>query len=213
MEKVNKNDSINIYELVKFSHIPEINFSLRETMEGIEDGPLTEIVGNYYKKVENYRRTLYMEPVMEGAKNFRSAYPMLYWFECSTFTNGDWGLTKFAPSPGKVDPYESIMPQDVIDQIKDIPVNPDEVVLFNDVYSPTSRRYMNIKAVKLSPIHICGTARLNIEGYEQLLTNHGKVSREELEAKPELAYHAFLYYLHNVPWFAEEFVREFFERG
>lgn len=135
---------------------------------------------------------------------------MLYWFECSVFASGDWGLTKFAPSPGKVDPYESIMPQDIIDQIKDIPVNPDKVVFFNDVYSPTSRRYIDIKAVKISPIHICRTVRQNIEGYEQLLANHVGVTGEELEVNPELAYQAFLYYLHNVPWFAEEFVNEFF---
>jgi hypothetical protein len=212
MEAGMEKNSVNIYDLVKLVHIPEVNQVLRETLEGIENGPLSESVRLYDEKVTGYYRELYVEPVAAELKKSKLAYPLAYWFECAPFASGDWGLTKISPWPTEVDPYFVVLPQDVIDRMKNHPTEPGQVATLKAVYSETSLRTVDLRFARLSPTHICGTVRLNVEGWEQLIANRGIVDEKELMEDPEVAFQAFMYYLHNVPWFAEEFIGEFFKR-
>jgi hypothetical protein len=210
--KTGSRQNVNIYNLIKLAHIPEINYILRETMASIEDGPLTGTVTKYQEKVKRVYRKLYLDVVTGQLKRLEPAYPLLYWFEITPFASGDWGLTTISPWPTEIDPHFVIMPQDLIDRVKDHPLEEGKLAELKAVFSPMSQRLVDLRFMRLSPNHICGTVRLNIRNIKALLETRGQVGEVELRNDPEKAFQAFLYFLHYLPWFKDEFIEEFYSR-
>jgi hypothetical protein len=206
--RFNDND-FNIYDLIKLSHIPEINHPLKLTLAGIEDGPLTESVKAYKKETDLLMEQLFTQELINQLRDPENIYPPLYWFELSAYRSDDWGLTLIDPSPPAHDPHFAIMPQDIIDHLSSYPVDREKVVALEAVFSKHTQKKMDIRFQRFSENHIAGTVRLNTGKYKETIKLYDSMDRESLLKDLELPFQLFLFYLYHFPWFRKEFIKYF----
>jgi hypothetical protein len=143
---------INIYDLIRFAHIDEINHVLNVTRSLLNSGELQETVEEYraWRDQVIFRLMVTALARRYGDKDVKVAvstetaadgkqvqklapdgkidgkpiFPPFYTFELAPYGPGDWGVTTLTPFPPAFEPHYTILPREVIDKMSRMPVDP-----------------------------------------------------------------------------------------
>jgi hypothetical protein len=195
---------VNLYELIRFSHVPEVNriFSLK--LEELKNGELEENIDTYKSRHEKYFQAMFTGFSRREKKLEKKGYPRLYWFDLSKFASADWGMTRIRPWPSPVEPYYIILPEDIINCITTFHcVDPDRVITLEAVPSVLSGKKVDISFVYSSSNHLFGTVRENISDWEYQFTGDD----HDLTMDQGLVYRLLFHFLYKFPEMKEAFIK------
>jgi hypothetical protein len=185
----------------------EVPDRIKQVIQEAAGAESIEALKDIFKKA-GFKTTVQTRVEAESARTF----PPLYNFQLSPFADGDWGLTSLSPWPPAYEPYFMVMPQDAIDFMKEFPVDPGKVHVYESAYSEMSHRHMSLNFTRHTENHISGTVTLNIQQWQDRITGKKEAAEDELMADPELVYNLFMYRLHSDPSFSDEFIDAFLDR-
>ena len=195
---------VNLYELINFSHIQEVNRVFALKLEELKTSSLEENIEAYKNRCENYFQVMFNRFSRQEKKLEKQGYPRLYWFDLSKFFTADWSITRIKPCPPAYQPYYFIIPVDIIQYITMYyPVNPDRVVTLEAIPSSLSGKKVDISFVYSSTNHLFGTVRENISDWEDRFT------REKEVMDRKVPYRLFFHYLHKFPHINEKFIQQY----
>ena len=139
----------NYHELIDLIHIPEVNQELAALLENLENKHAVTVINlEFENKREYYFKTLFLSDpdYLDDKKGFS-----FHWFELIKTDNWNWEFKLTYPKK------PIFIPQDIIEQIADTLVNPNQVVTMNGILSKIEYIMMNLQIVHYSSNYIFGT--------------------------------------------------------
>lgn len=195
---------VNLYDLIRFSHIPEVNRIFALKLEELKTGELGECIDAYKSRREKYFREMFTDFPRQEKKLEKQGSPRLYWFDLSKFADADWGITRISPWPSPVEPYYIILPEDIINCITMYhDVAPDRVINLEAVPSVLSGKKVDISFVYSSSNHLFGTIRENISARKYQFT----ADDDDLTEDQGLVYRLLFHFLYKFPELKEVFIK------
>lgn len=203
------NQDVNLYELIRFSHVQEVNRVFALKLEELKTSELKENIEAYKSRCEKYFQAMFKGFSRQEKKLEKQGYPRLYWFDLSKFAMADWGMTRIRPWPPPYEPCYVILPDDIVQYITMYyPVNPDRAVTLEAVPSVLLGKKVDLSFVYSSSNHLFGTVRENISDWEDRFTGEN----DAMVMDRELSYRLFFHYLHKFPHLNEKFIQIYLNR-
>jgi hypothetical protein len=194
---------VNLYDLIRFSHVREVNRIFALKLEELKTGELGECIDTYTSRREKYFREMFTDFSRPEKKLENQGDPRLYWFDLSKFAWADWGITRIRPWPPPVEPFY-IIPDDIINCIIMYhDVDPDRVITLEAVPSVLSGKKVDISFVYSSSNHLFGTIRENTGDYEY----QSPGDDHDPDKEQELVYRLLFHCLYKFPEMKEVFIQ------
>jgi hypothetical protein len=196
---------VNIYEMIKMIHYPEMNRLLNLKLQEYKNGEFKKCIDEYDQKKEYYCKSLCRDTWDQEQKSGKKIYPPLYWFELTKYKENDWSMTIIDPWPPKYMPYYAILPTDIISRMTEALIDQNKLITWNAAYSKSMNKKVDVKFVRFATNHIIGSVRENFNGF----------SEEEAEKKVtyegnlDMTYKLFFLLLERHPDLVNTFVKEF----
>jgi hypothetical protein len=199
---------VNLYELIKFSHVPEVNRIFALKLEELKTGELGERIDAYKTRHEKFFQEMFTDVSQREKKLEKKESPRLYWFDLSKFAAADWGITRIRPWPAPGEPH-LIIPEDIINCITMYhDVDPDRVITQEAVPSVLSGKRVDINFVFSSSNHLFGTIRENTGDYQYQFPEDDY----DPDKEQELVYRLLFHCLYKFPEMKEAFIEAYFDR-
>lgn len=195
--------SSNIFELINWVHVPEVDKIFSEVIEEIKSGELKHCLDEFEGKLKKYYDTLFVN-------SEKQEYETFHWYELTRYREWDWRMTVLRPYPPPDTPPYEVMPRDIIAKITESLVNPEKTISLQGTCSQSLNKTVDLKFVRVSDNFLCGTVGLlekdNLSGKSKY--TKGGIT---LDGDIDTAYRVFSHYTHKYPQIREQFIREFNE--
>lgn len=210
-----KNEEMELMDIFEALSVPELNEIICYKVNELKENPRFAALISAYKErkkvfrdtvYDSYRRLRDKPGVDTGIDNISSIGKRLYWFELVRYRRDNWDVFNLEPSPPPYYDCHEILPCDIIDCVKDAPINPESVQTRADVPSNLYGKSYDLQFIRFSLHYICGSVRENRISLEE----RHKKQRFSVNENLDTAYRVFFYYLHKFPEIRDYFFNELF---
>jgi hypothetical protein len=210
-----KNQELELMDIFEALSIPGLNEIIRYKIKELKENPrFAALISAYKEKKRVFKDTVYDSYMRlsdkpggdPGIDNIGSIGNRLYWFELVRYRRDNWNVYKLEPSPPPYYDRREILPCDIIDCVKDVPINPENVQTLSDVPSNLYGKSYDLQLIRFSLHYVCGSIRENRMSLEE----RHKKKRYSVNENLDNAYRVFFYYLHKFPEIRDYFFNELF---
>lgn len=209
---------LDIHEFIQLSHISEVRDIFALKVEELKTGKARKLIEDYRLKKNTYRQLLFENVVQQekttnnghkGKENipFHEREPSLYWFVLTRYKPWMWQVTEMEPEPPSYELRLKILPNDIIERMAEVKVNPVKVNLPQPMYSNDSKSFYDLKYVRFSSNNLFGVVRENLHMKNEMYAKI-KVPPDE---KMKIALKILFYCITEYPPVARMFIDGMFD--
>ena len=163
---LNKNDDpgdVSLYNLVAAPQSESVGEIMHLRMQQTEKYEFRDEVKDYLSRLDQIRQTLTAKALREIGRSSedKNAYPPIYWFEISPFSQGDWGITHIDPMPRFMSFY-NILPDVIVSALHSIVKETGSTVKFFNHGGDKLIRPAKYWILRLNSNHIVGIVVMDI---------------------------------------------------
>jgi hypothetical protein len=139
----------DIVDLMAYERIPSVKEELISQFEKIKKGSLGQSIDRFQDSRRDFYVALYRDNPGRRDDN-------VYWFELIRYSEMEWRIHHLKPDPPPFTPAVRILPQDIIRQITDSRVDPEQQVSIKAVDPLQADKTVDIDFVRYSYNYIFG---------------------------------------------------------
>lgn len=194
---------IDFYQLFEMAHVPAVNRELSGMVaKWMEKGIAEAEIEEYHRRKLEYYDKLFAGPRQRLAaedKDRLRGRPSFYWFYLRRYDEYEWRIFNMHPAEQAYNHQYEILPTDIIEQIVDSFVDPEQVIIMKGARSTLLDKVVDLEFVRFSESQIFGT----VKEYGQ--------EKIRWEGDLDTAFQAFLDYRNKFPDRVMDFTAEFAE--
>ncbi len=196
-----------LYDLIALAQLPGFTRLLAYQVGSAMEKYKTEIAA-YEGRLHKWKEEMFLSSPWYREEDAPLVYPAIHCFELTPFMEGDWGMTAISPWPPDFMPYYEFLSPEVMEHLIDTeqyPVGPEKDYTLENYEAKELDKRLDLRFVRLSPFHVVGVVRENVESFRPLLET--EFPSEEWDE--ETAYRRFFPRLYDDPDFYKQFINNF----